>query len=92
VAQLEPLPDALRVPVPGEERTVILNDPEHRPRYWIVEVARSWFMRFWKLLVRFDEMSASLAAAVICWRKVGIICGYCFRALVLPRLSRRRLS
>lgn len=69
------------VPVPEEDRTVILNDLEHRPRRWIVEVAHSWFKRFRKLLVRFEKTSASfvallhLAAAVICWRKAGIIYG-----------------
>ena len=69
------------VPVPDEERTVILNDPEHQPRRWVVEVAHSWFKRFRKLLVRFEKTSASfvallhLAAAMICWRKIGIIYG-----------------
>lgn len=69
------------VPVPDEERTVVLNDPDHRPRRWIVEVAHSWFKRFRKLLVRYEKTAASfvallhLAAAVICWRRVGIIYG-----------------
>jgi transposase len=44
-------------------------------------VAHSWFKRFRKLLVRFEKTSASfvallhLAAAMICWRKIGIIYG-----------------
>ena len=69
------------VPVAEEERTVILNDPDHRPRRWIVEVAHSWFKRFRKLLVRFEKTTASytallhLAAAIICWRKIGLIYG-----------------
>jgi putative transposase len=69
------------VPVPEDERTVILNDPDHQPRRWVVEVAHSWFKRFRKLLVRFEKTSTSfvallhLAAAMICWRKVGIIYG-----------------
>ena len=67
--------------MPEEERTVILNDPDHRPRRWIVEVAHSWFRRFRKLLVRFEKTTASytallhLAAAIICWRKIRIFYG-----------------
>jgi transposase len=69
------------VPVPEEERIVVLNDSDHRPRRWVVEVAHSWFKRFRKLLVRDEKTAASfvallhLAAAVICWRRVGIIYG-----------------
>lgn len=69
------------VPVSGEERTIILNDPDHRPRRWVVEVAHSWFKRFRKLLVRFEKTESSfvallhLAAAMICWRKAGAIYG-----------------
>lgn len=69
------------VPVPETERTVILNDPDFVPRRWIVELAHSWFKRFRKLLVRFEKTTASyeallhLAAAIICWRKVGVIYG-----------------
>ena len=69
------------VPLPEEERTIILNDPDHRPMRWIVEVAHSWFKRFRKLLVRYEKSEASftallhLAAAVICWRQVGVIYG-----------------
>lgn len=69
------------VPVAEEERTIVLNDPEHRPRRWVVEVTHSWFKRFRKLLVRYEKTVASflgplyLAAAVICWRQVGVVCG-----------------
>ncbi|MBI5678158.1 MAG: transposase, partial [Planctomycetes bacterium] len=48
---------------------------------WIVEVAHSWFNRFRKLLVRYEKLSETyeallhLAAAIICWRKVGVIYG-----------------
>lgn len=69
------------VPMPEEERTIILNDPSHLPRRWVVEAAHSWFKRFRKLLVRFEKTESSfvallhLAAAIICWRKVGIIYG-----------------
>jgi len=64
--------------VAEEERTVVLNDPNHRSRRWVVEVAHSWFKRFRKLLVRYEKTTASfvallhLAAVVICWRKVGV--------------------
>jgi putative transposase len=69
------------VPVKEEERTIVLNDPSHRPRRWVVEVTHSWFKRFRKLLVRYEKTAASfvallhLAAAVICWRQVGVIYG-----------------
>jgi hypothetical protein len=69
------------VPLPDEDRTIILNVPDHWPRRWIVEVTHSWFKRFRKLFVRFKKMANSfiallhLAAAVICWRKVGVIYG-----------------
>jgi len=71
--------DIPHLPLPDEDRTIILNDPDHRPRPWDVEVAHSWFKRFRKLLVRPEKMAKSfmallhLAAAVICWRKVGVI-------------------
>ncbi|MBU4233872.1 MAG: IS5/IS1182 family transposase, partial [Proteobacteria bacterium] len=44
-------------------------------------VCHSWFNRFRKLLVRFEKTDSSyvalhhLAAAIICWRKIGIIYG-----------------
>lgn len=53
----------------------------YKPRRWIVEVARSWFNRFRKLLVRYEKLLLSyeallhLAASIICWRKVGVIYG-----------------
>ena len=46
-------------PVKGEERTIILNESHHRPRWWVVEVAHSWFKRFRKLLVRYEKTAAS---------------------------------
>jgi transposase len=69
------------VPLPEEERTIVLNDPNHHPRRWVVEVAHSWFKRFRKLLVRYEKTEASfrgllyLAAAVISWRQVDVIYG-----------------
>jgi hypothetical protein len=53
--------------------------PGYRARRWIVEVCHSWFNRFRKLLVRFEKTDSSyvalhhLAAAIICWRKIGVI-------------------
>jgi len=47
-----------------------------KPRRWVVEVAHSWFNRFRKLLVRYENTDRSfvalnmIAAAVICFRKV----------------------
>ncbi len=50
------------VSVAEEERTVVLNDPNHQPRRWVVEVAHSWFKRFRKLLVRYEKTTASFVA------------------------------
>ena len=46
---------------------------------WVVEAAHSWFNRFRKLLVRYEKLAQNyealvhLAAAIICWRKAGVI-------------------
>lgn len=48
-------------------------------RRWVVEAAHSWFNRFRKLLIRYEkyvhnyEALVHLAAAIICWRKAGVI-------------------
>jgi putative transposase len=65
----------------GEEIEAKKNIPGYRARRWIVEVCHSWFNRFRKLLVRYEKTHSSyvalvhLAAAIICWRKVGVIYG-----------------
>ncbi len=51
------------------------------PKRWVVEAAHSWLNRFRKLLIRYEKFSENymallqLAAAIICWRKVGVIYG-----------------
>jgi IS5 family transposase len=48
---------------------------------WIVEVSHSWFNRFRKLLVRYEKLKRNyealtmLAAAIITFRKMGVIYG-----------------
>lgn len=65
----------------GEERKSLQKRPGYKPRRWIVEVCHSWFNRFRKLLVRYEKTKASyealnhLAAAIICYRKIGVIYG-----------------
>ena len=65
----------------GEEIEAKKNVPGYRARRWIVEVCHSWFNRFRKLLVRYEKTDSSyvalhhLAAAIICWRKIGVIYG-----------------
>jgi putative transposase len=65
----------------GEEIEAKKNVPGYRARRWVVEVCNSWFNRFRKILVRFEKTLSSyvallhLAAAIICWRKVGVIYG-----------------
>lgn len=63
----------------GEEKKELAAGK--KARRWIVEVAHSWFNRFRKILVRFEKKKSSfegllqLAAAIIVFRKRGIIYG-----------------
>ena len=63
----------------GEEKGAKVNKLEYKARRWIVEVTHSWFNRFRKLLVRFEKKACThrallhLAAAIIAFRKTGII-------------------
>jgi transposase len=65
----------------GEEIQEKKDNPEFRCRRWIVEVAHSWFNRFRKLLVRYEKLTNTyeallhMAAAIIAFRKAGIIYG-----------------
>ena len=65
----------------GQERDALKKVPGYKARRWVVEAAHSWFNRFRKILVRFEKTAASyrallhLAAAIICFRKVGVIYG-----------------
>jgi len=65
----------------GEEIEAKKTVPGYRARRWVVEVCNSWFNRFRKILVRYEKTLSSyialihLAAAIICWRKVGVIYG-----------------
>ena len=65
----------------GEDRKACTKRRGCRPRRWVVEVCHSWFNRFRKLLVRYEKTLASyqslhhLAAAIICYRKIGVIYG-----------------
>lgn len=57
------------------------QNANYKPRRWVVEVALSWFSKFRKLLVRFEKLLSThmalthLAAAIIVYRKIGIIYG-----------------
>lgn len=65
----------------GEEIQEKKDNPEFKCRRWIVEVAHSWFNRFRKLLVRYEKLTNTyeallhMAAAIIAFRKAGIIYG-----------------
>lgn len=65
----------------GEEKKALEKKPGYKPRRWVVEVCHSWFNRFRKILVRYEKTKESyealnhLAAAIICYRKIGIIYG-----------------
>jgi transposase len=70
-----------RVVPKGVESQAKKTIPGYRSRRWVVEACNSWFNRFRKLLVRYEKTHASylalhhLAAAIICWRKIGVIYG-----------------
>jgi transposase len=65
----------------GEEIQEMRNNPLFKCRRWIVEVTHSWFNRFRKLLVRFEKLTETyeallhMAAAIIAFRKAGVIYG-----------------
>lgn len=65
----------------GEEIQEKKRNPSWKARRWVVEVSHSWFNRFRKILVRYEKLSDTymallhLAAAIIAYRKVGIIYG-----------------
>jgi transposase len=65
----------------GEEIKEKKDNPNFRARRWIVEVTHSWFNRFRKLLVRYEKLTDTyeallhMAAAIIAYRKAGIIYG-----------------
>jgi transposase len=63
----------------GEEIEAKGRVPGYRARRWMVEACHSWFNRFRKIRVRHEKRADShlallhLAAAIITFRKVGII-------------------
>jgi len=65
----------------GDERQEKKRNPAWKARRWVVEVSHSWFNRFRKLLVRYEKLSDTymallhMAAAIIAYRKVGVIYG-----------------
>jgi len=65
----------------GEEIQEKKANPTWKARRWVVEVSHSWFNRFRKILVRYEKLKDTymallhLAAAIIAFRKVGIIYG-----------------
>lgn len=65
----------------GEEIQEKRNNPSWKARRWVVEVSHSWFNRFRKILVRYEKLTDTymallhMAAAIIAYRKVGIIYG-----------------
>ena len=65
----------------GKEIQEKKNNPDFKARRWVVEVTHSWFNRFRKLLVRYEKLTETyeallhIAAAIIAFRKIGIIYG-----------------
>ena len=56
-------------------------NPAFKAHRWVVEVSHSWFNRFRKLLVRYEKLTDTylallhMAAAIIAFRKIGVIYG-----------------
>lgn len=65
----------------GEEIQEKKVNPDYKARRWVVEVCHSWFNCFRKLLVRYEKLTDTymdllqMAAAIIAFRKTGIIYG-----------------
>lgn len=65
----------------GEEINDKKTNPSYKARRWVVEVTHSWFNRFRKLLVRYEKLNDTytallhMAAAIIAFRKIGVIYG-----------------
>lgn len=65
----------------GEEIQEKRNNLAWKARRWVVEVSHSWFNRFRKILVRYEKLADTymallhMAAAIIAYRKAGIIYG-----------------
>ena len=65
----------------GEEIQEKKTIPGYKARRWVVEVSHSWFNRFRKLLVRYEKLTNTylallhMAAAIIAFRKIGVIYG-----------------
>jgi len=65
----------------GEEMQEKRENPSYKARRWVVEVSHSWFNRFRKLLVRYEKLTDTymallhMAAAIIAFRKTGVIYG-----------------
>ena len=65
----------------GEEIQEKKTISGYKARRWVVEVSHSWFNRFRKLLVRYEKLTETymallhMAAAIIAFRKTGIIYG-----------------
>ena len=63
----------------NEEVQEKIDNPNYKPRRWVVEVSHSWFNRFRKILVRFEKLNERyeallfMAASIIALRKVGFI-------------------
>lgn len=62
----------------GEEQQEKRNDPNYRPRRWVVEVCHSWLNRFRKVLVRFEKKVAmhlgllQFACAYLVFKRAGV--------------------
>ena len=62
----------------GQEADELKRDPRKKARRRIVEVAHSWFNRFQKLLVRYENLERSflalnhLAASITAFRKINL--------------------
>ena len=65
----------------GQEIQEKKTNPRFKARRWVVEVTHSWFNRFRTLLVRYEkfietyEALLQMAAAMIAFRKAGVIYG-----------------
>ena len=48
----------------GEEKKKIENDPDYKPRRWVVERTHSWFNKYRRILVRWEKKKSNFLALI----------------------------
>jgi putative transposase len=63
----------------GEESKTLPEDPNYKPRRWVVERVHSWINRFRRLLIRWEkkpenyEAMLQFACGIIAWEQAALL-------------------